>query len=593
MNKERNRGRKIWQAIERYWFPVILFLYPLRHIHQGLDLWDTGYNYSNFRYAGLDHMDPMWFFSTYLANITGSLLNRLPFGDTLLGMNFYTGLFVGILAVTGYLFCVKKVKMPAGPVFLGEVLAVSLCWCPTALLYNYLTYLLFLAGFIFLYQGLKEDRNGLLVLAGLCLGLNIFVRFPNIVQAAMILAVWAYGVVCRTKFSKVAARTGWCMLGYFGMVFAGFAFFALKYGVSAYIGAIGRLFGMTENASDYTAMSMVMSMVNSYADMIYWIVRICVFVAAGVLIGSVIPKKYRGLRWSAGVLCSAGAVIWLYLRQFCNFHFNEYNSMLRPGILFLMLAVLMGVIVIIHPKMKAEDKLLSGMVILVIFLTPLGSNNGLYPSLNNLFVAGPYVFWMIQRFVKTGEVLSGKAGRLSTEPVKAAFLLFAAMMLVQGIGFGSTFVFVEAAGAVDTDTKVENNEVLKGIYMNSERAEWMTRITEYVKEKGLAGEEVILYGQIPALSFYLDMPPAFNSWCDLRSYSFEAMKEDMNGLEADIEAGGKLPVVILEQAYADTKEKAAENEKFSLIHSFMEKYQYRETFRNDKFILFESTGEAE
>ena len=99
------RKGKLRHIIESYIFPVILILYPLRHIHWGLDLWDTGYNYSNFQFAGLEHMDPMWFFSTYLANIVGSALTKLPFADTLLGMNFYTGLFVSILAFLGYCFC--------------------------------------------------------------------------------------------------------------------------------------------------------------------------------------------------------------------------------------------------------------------------------------------------------------------------------------------------------------------------------------------------------------------------------------------------------------------------------------------------------
>ncbi len=76
---------------------VILAFYPLRHIYQGIDLWDTGYNYANFTYMGLEHMDPMWLFSTWLSNATGHLLTRLPRGMSLVGMNFYTGLFASLL----------------------------------------------------------------------------------------------------------------------------------------------------------------------------------------------------------------------------------------------------------------------------------------------------------------------------------------------------------------------------------------------------------------------------------------------------------------------------------------------------------------
>jgi hypothetical protein len=53
---------------------LILLIYPLRHVNWGLDLWDTGYNYANFQYMGTEHMDSMWLFSTYLANVTGNFL---------------------------------------------------------------------------------------------------------------------------------------------------------------------------------------------------------------------------------------------------------------------------------------------------------------------------------------------------------------------------------------------------------------------------------------------------------------------------------------------------------------------------------------
>ena len=70
-------------------FVVILMLYPLRHIHGGLDVWDTGYNYATFTYMGMEHMDSMWLFSTYLANVVGHFLTKLPQADTLVGMNLY------------------------------------------------------------------------------------------------------------------------------------------------------------------------------------------------------------------------------------------------------------------------------------------------------------------------------------------------------------------------------------------------------------------------------------------------------------------------------------------------------------------------
>ena len=51
--------------------------------------------------------------------------------------------------------------MPAWLVFFGEMLAIGLCWCPSVILYNYLTYLLMGAGVLLLYRGICTDEEKL------------------------------------------------------------------------------------------------------------------------------------------------------------------------------------------------------------------------------------------------------------------------------------------------------------------------------------------------------------------------------------------------------------------------------------------------
>ena len=248
---------------------LFLVLYPLRHINIGLDLWDTGYNYANFTYMGTEHMDSMWLFSTYLATAAGHLLTKLPGAGGLLGMNLYTGLFAGALAVMGYLFCTRRIGMGRLPVFLGEAAALSLCWCPTALLYNYLTYVLFLAGVILLYRGLTEERKGLLAAAGACLGANVLTRFSNLPEAGLIVAVWIYDVVLcgrkerRAGFGRTLRHTGWCLAGYAASLAAFLGYIGVRYGIGEYVEGIRRLFAMTDTATDYKADSMLMGILGS------------------------------------------------------------------------------------------------------------------------------------------------------------------------------------------------------------------------------------------------------------------------------------------------------------------------------------------
>ncbi len=599
--KETVTQQNYWLTfLQNYIFPLILVLYPLRHIFIGLDLADTGYNYANFRYMGLEHMDSMWLFSTYLSNAVGHFLTLLPGGHTLLGMNLYTGLFVSLTAVLVYFFCVRKLQVPSALVFLGEFVALSLCWSPSAVLYHYLTYLLFTVGAMLLYLGLTKGNYLFLVLAGAALGSNVFVRFPNLTEAVLILALWGYGIFAKKKFSQVIKETGYCVLGYLGVLVLLLGYISLRYGISSYVEAIARLFGMTDVATDYKPTSMLSGVLKWYTDNIYWVIRIAFFMVLGMVISIPFPKKFKKLKALVAALLSIVAIVWLYSREFCSLHFDEYDSMLRPAILFLMLTLFICVVQIVRKRVSAEEKLLAMIVGLMTFFTSIGSNNGVAPSINNLFLAAPYVFWTIWRFCilgvdritllkekmqENGKVKFPGELAVSLFPIKAICIAFLCLFLFQSVGFGTKFVFVESKGAKNVDTKMENSDILKGTYMSAERAEWMETITAYVKDNGLSGKEVILYGDIPALSFYLGMPSVFNPWSDLASYSVSAMEEAFQVLKTDISGGAECPVVILDRAVL---EKETEDRKLDMIKAYMDAYGYELTFENDKFALYEA-----
>ncbi len=655
-------------------FIIILAFYPLRHISWGLDLWDTGYNYANFQYMGTEHMDPMWFFSTYLANVTGNFLTGLPNADSLMGMNLYTGLFASVLALAGYFFCTRKLKMSKGIVFAGEFIALNLCWCPTALLYNYLTYVFFLAAVILLYNGLTKERKACFVCAGILLGTNVLVRFSNLPEAGMIVAVWAYdfivwleerkggmpsgggsgrgkasleqpqsgensspvregagGSPVKSFFKKTLRHTLWCLMGYAGALVLLLNYIHIRYGFGEYIAGIRRLFSMTETAVDYKASSMILGIVRVYAEELYWIIRFAVIILCGMTLFAIagwLENALKGLQERAGsggrnwagmsargihtgvriIWMGICAVMlwWLYERGFWSLLFYSYDPIWHPGILFLMLTMLVTVIRIFHKSSPREEKLISGLVLLVILITPLGSNNGAFPSLNNLFLAAPYTLWECWRFLRSaGEKTVGKGLVLSSFPARGFLAAFLGLCFFVFTAFGLKFVFAEATGVQNADFYVYNNEILKNIRMDPGKAQWMSELSEYVNEEGLAGKEVILYGKIPALSYYLQMPAAFNPWSDLDSYGPEVMKGELAEQEGRIrEKGEAKPVIILENAYGlyeeeqrgekslfpleeKTRRKMEADPKWKMLMEFMESMEYEQTFRNEKFAVYQ------
>lgn len=615
--------RRLWDFL----FVAVLVLYPLRHIAWGLDLWDTGYGYANFEYMGTRHMDPMWLFSTYLTTAIGHLLSLLPGAKTLIGMNFYTGLSISLLAVLGYYFCTKVLKIPAWLTFLGEFTAVSFCWCPTGSFYNYVTYVFFLISVICLYLGLSRGKGGWLFAAGVALGCNVLARFSNLPEAAMIVAVWAYGITRkkaagRRLRKKLLQDTGMCLAGYLTALLVLFGYIQIRYGMDEYVRGIQRLFSMTEVATDYTAASMLLGMFDWYLQNLYWELRMCVFLIAGMIaVGflefaaasvrdsyagkDAIKKALRILEWVVSAVLAVIMVFWLYRQGFCATEYTNYGAIIWPGVTFLTLTLLVTLWRIFTPSAPGEEKLLSGLIFLIVLITSLGSNNKLYPSMNNLFLALPYMYWQFYRFCKYAGSFRWKRMTISPIPAKCLFGGFFLLFFIQVGLFGRSFVFAEGTGVQEIHAQVTNNETLKGVWMSEERAGWMQEISEYVNTGELAGKDVLLYGQIPALSYYLQMPAAFNPWPDLDSYQIGQLEQDMQKMQERMHADATYrPVVLLEKKYAvyleageaalmrmepTEKEQGwiVDNPKLLLIGKFMEDYGYEKTFENEKFVIYE------
>lgn len=615
-------------------FAVILAVYPLRHVNWGLDLWDTGYSYANFQYMGTDHMDPMWLFSTYLANAVGHGISMLPGAGSLVGMNLYTGLLVSILALSGFFFCVRVVKMPSWIVFLGEMAALGLCWCPTAKLYDYLTYLLLLYCVVLLYFGLTREKKWYLFGAGVCLGANVLVRFSNVPEAVLILAVWGWDVILWVEAGKEGRRrergnfwrrllkhTLWCLLGYLAALAVLLGWIHLRYGIGAYAEGIRQLFAMTDNAVSYRPRTMLADLVYVYVSHLYWVIRLGVITAAGMALGAAAQtvrerlaeaKQNSALFAARALQAGFGAVwglicvvtlVWLYRRGFFSFRYYSYDSIWHPGVLFLMLTMFTAAVRIFYPGTPREERLLGGMVLLVVFFTSVGSNNNIYPSLNNLFLAAPYTVWQCVRFIRSVSDIQFKKLRISLFPLKGMLAVFLVLCGFQFGMFGAVFMFAEGTGVRNTDSYVENNECLKGIRMSGEKALWMTRISEYVEENRLQGSDVILYGDIPALSYYLGMPAAFNPWCSLQSYRAEQMERAMAEMVEQMRNTEYRPPVIVEDiyiAYWTGGEEALEemglsreriqivsqDQKWQMLVNFLEEHNYREDLDNGKFTVF-------
>ncbi len=595
---------------------IFLALYPLRHIHMGGDLGDTGYNYSNFLYMGTEHMDPMWLFSTYLANAFGHLLTLLPGGDTLLGLNLYTGLIVSIMAIQAYFICVRRLGIHPLAAFLGEYIAISLCWCPTAKLYDYLTFLIMQFSVMFLFRGLFSGKRRFLVISGILIGLNVFVRFSNLPEVILVLLIWFFQAsvfVTEAKEQDVPVRhreimnflregfkrSLWWVGGYLGALAGMLVYLGIRYGWTAYIDGISRLLAITDTAKDYSVFGMIKAQIMGYFMGAYWMNRMLFFALAGCAVCTV----GKILDWKLGekegemrvfsflnigiiitVILMAGMVTFLMMRNFTSVFYKSYDPVYNPASVFLLICILVGLIRSCLPGIDRRERLIGFTVGLVLLVTSVGSNNGIYPGFNNLFIAAPYILMVFWKLMKRPELewKEGKWKEVSLLGLKAAGAVFGVICMIQFTGFGLFFVFNEGTGLSSATTLVDDSKVLDGVRMNRERAYEYAYLIDYLNLNDLRGKELITYGNIPSLTFYLHMAPAFNSWPDLDSYRADVMEAELAAIDPE-----EMPLVIIRTDYAERMEAGTDEEKLLLLNDYLTQRGYEQTYRTGLFTIYQ------
>lgn len=641
-----------------YIYVLLLIAYPLVRAGRGLYVGDTTYSPANFTFHG--SMSGTWTIATYLANVLGYIFTKLPGGATLLGLNVYTSLVVSLTALI--VFFVLKKDINIHVLFIGEVLALSLCWCPTTILYNYLTYLLFTAGALLLYMAVCSDdeaaRKILFIAAGVCLGLNVFTRLPNVTEAALILVVWFAALIRGRKISNTLLDTLFCACGYVIGFAIPWTVVRYKYSTTAFTDMISNMFRMTEKATDYKPASMITAMFEDYAYAGKWI---ALWAAAMLICGvfylalemdtknrnaAVFMKAYRykdAIHAFFAVLMFGLIIRLCYGRGMFSFRYYEYGCMYFWAVILLLATTLIALFIIFKAdplcsgKEKWEHKrILSMIALIMIYITCIGSNNGLYPIVNNMFICGPYIAWVLwdaacalyrysrgKSIAATDEAdaaandtdAEAKAGTATPDPAelmngrpRTRAIIYAVTLttsilfvgtFIQAFGFHMVNAFNDGINGEKLDSYVTGYARTDHIRTSAFNAQTLQGLMDYMYSHKTEGDSVILYGEIPGLGYILDMPSALTTfWPDLDSYNYFEWQRDLDAIT--VEKADHMPYVIVTlpvaaleggdpDAIAFFGEEAAKYEDDRKVYdliSFILDNGYEQVYVNDAYAVY-------
>ncbi len=575
---EKIGKNKAYRAVTAILFPVILTVFAFCKVNKGLDITDASFNPYNYGHIG--SLTDTWFYSFLYTNLTGAFFYILPFGKTMLGMNVYTGLVKLALALGAYFVLSGPVKIRREYAFLGSFIALGLSWCPTTVLYNYLTYLLFFAGTVLLYLGLVKEKKGLLFAAGIVLGSNVFVRFPNLCEAGLIVGLWYYALLKKEKPALWLKKTLICILGYAVALLVGLLVCAVTPGgISGFFDGITGLFGMTKEATEYAPFSMVRGILEAYRNFWFFTERTIIIMLACALIGLVFPHKLDWVRYVLSTLAVGFLLVILFRNNMFSFSYSDYSSIYGPGVLLTEISLLFA-IVFLFLKAEKEDKLLAMLLVITVLITPLGTNNELYANINYGFFTIPVLLYLLTR---------DKGIQPYFKPINYALFLITLFVCVQGTLFGARFAFRDGQPEA-MDTKVEGIPALKGMYTTKAHAEELKGLIECVDKEEYSGG-VILYGDVSGLGFYLGEDVAIDfAWPTLDSYPSEHFEQEMERLDNEC----ALPLVIMQPAaYENFAGGQALTSKQRTINNFLVNNNYKMRYLSDRVAVLSADRNGE
>ena len=568
--------KRYQKPLEKYFFPVVLLLYPLIGVNAGLDISDTTYSLANYEFVG--GLNPMWMLSTFLSNITGAIIMHLPGAGTMLGFGVYCSFIISAIALIAYYML--QSYMPGWMIFIGCFIAESMCWCPRVILYNYLTYLLFTLGSLLLLKGLFSwDRQvRYLLMAGAILGLNVMVRFPNITETALILVLWFYGAITRDELKNILRNTGICILGFVIGVMIPFIVICIVYGPTAYIQMLGSLFGMTSGASDYTTGGMLEAIADAYLGTASDMLILIPCIAAGIIMFMIKPDKYVWIKKLFYVLGLGILVKYYFAEGVFTRNYYYYDSIFKAAMMLIIIAFILCVIGSCgFLNGNKQEQTLSFLSLIIILITPLGSNNYTYPLINNLFLVVPTALWIMRRLMQ----------RLGEKEInftwQSTITMVIIVLIIQGFLFRVNFSFVDGADGQKRDAVVKDIPKVNHMVTTSANADSLQELAQYLENSRPINNRAILFGGVPGLSYIFDLKPAIDTaWPDLDSYSIETFDNQLMDLSV---SDDPQPMIIVGK---DMQEYANISTKYDILLDYINNHDYNIDFESERFTVYVS-----
>jgi hypothetical protein len=387
--------------------------------------------------------------------------------------------------------------------------------------YNELTALFYLAGGALVFCGLVSSRKLLVVLAGIVLGGNLFVRLPNLLGITLVSAVWLHAWAYRWSLRELLIWSAWFLSGFaFGIALI-LCLIAVNGHCHIFFQALRGLFeiGPSADSAD-SASGMFRRFITDHVRAFDMALPLVVF---GAWLASWAARQ-KTLRASAAV--AAGTLLLV---------FALYRHGYWPWIIAGLCYVILLAVVFRESRKDRRLALLAFIAGMVLLLAPLGSNNGIINAVYGMWLALPLTLILLWRSsdLTIGQ-FSMKTGGFRVFAMTVMLALF-----FQSLATAWRHTYLDSKNRFAMTHSIAH-PLLAGTYTTAERAKVVTELLDAMPHFTEPGDEVLAYNAIPLVHYLTGTHPWLRDpWPDLVSAKKLAVL-----IRQKEQSGARLPCVV-------------------------------------------------
>ena len=574
------------RAYKFFWIILIVLipLIPLSGWNYSIDVSDVGFNLNQYRFCFTD-ME-----STYLplffTNILGGVLLKV---FRALHIPAYIGMESAWAAVCLYLcflsYRLYKRYRNDALILPALALAMVLAKCNFHFfIYNTAVAFMALTGLYFLIRAVNDKKSGLLFFASAFFMLATFCKVSSLLQFA-VFAVLFYDLYRKKDVAYFVRQVLWCVAGVLCSLAAGLLLMYKTCGIGTYFQMVADMFLYAGNSSDgHTIGNMVViNFKGTVRGLILLAVMYVIYLAAKK-VKSLAPVIGYGII-AVSVLLLAGALFGADRIAGLSIVYRVFGDYLN-AVAVIKAMVYVCVILILKDKEESDEfKVLALASFALALLMPIGSNVGITHLCNEAFLILPYIVINVGKRMKQPK----EQGETAAEKVKLPDIrdtgrLLAAVCLAWCVILTvSQSLYMTKAYLNDKEQKQQFTlDALRGIKYDTDVVQPMEEVVNFIKSRGSDSDKIVTCGAIPILHYLTGRAPYITGCGGWIETDYITAEEIGNQLEASAASGSDtMPLVVFNKDALDER-----SEKTDVVLSFVEKYDYRQVFVNEKYEVY-------